>query len=55
MPDLSLGIEPPHLLFGHPFGALISEISPSGSTAADITAVNSDDRVYLDDDNFPSE
>ncbi len=55
VPDLSLGIEPPHLLFGRPFGALISEISPSGSTAADITAVNYDERVYLDDDNFPSE
>lgn len=54
-PDLSFGIEPPHLLFGQPFGVLISEISPAGSTTADITAVNYDDRLYADDDNFPSE
>lgn len=49
-PDLSLTIEPPHILFGRPFEVLITEISPSGSTSADVTAVNYDPRVY-DSDN----
>lgn len=55
VPDLSFEIEPPHLLFGKPFPVLISEIAPGGSTKADVTAVNYDERVYADDDSFPPE
>ena len=54
VPDLSLTIEPPHLLFGTVtkwvYPALVTEISPRGSTGANISAVNYDVRVYEDDD-----
>lgn len=54
VPDLSLTIEPPHLLFGTvtrwSYPALVTDISPRGSTGASITAVNYDERVYADDD-----
>lgn len=54
VPDLSLAIEPPHLLFGEStrwvYPALVTEISPRGSTGASISAVNYDERVYADDD-----
>lgn len=54
VPDLSLTIEPPHMLFGEltrwVYPALVTEISPRGSTGASITAVNYDERVYADDD-----
>lgn len=56
-PDTSWTVEPPHLLFGPlnrwVYPALISDVTPSGSSGASIKAVNYDDRVYSDDDNSP--
>lgn len=52
IPDLSLRIEPPHLIFGRPFPVLISEINPGGNVTADVSASNYDARVYADDDSF---
>lgn len=52
LPDLSLDIEPPHLIFGRPFGVLISEVNPGGNTTADVSASNYDERVYADDDSY---
>lgn len=55
-PDTSWEVEPPHLLFGPVarwnYPALITEISPSGSSGASVSAVNYDARVYDDDDGF---
>lgn len=55
VPDLSLAIEPPHLLFGPlarwTYPTLITDISPDGSTGARVAGVNYDVRVYEDDDN----
>lgn len=57
-PDLSLEIEPPHLLFGIStrwcYPVLVTSISP-GDYLADMEAVNYDERVYADDDNFAPE
>jgi hypothetical protein len=54
-PDLSWGIDPPHLLFGEStrwcYPVLITSIDP-GDHSADVEAVNYDPRVYADDDNF---
>ena len=54
-PDLSWGIDPPHLLFGETtrwcYPVLITSIEP-GDHSADVEAVNYDPRVYADDDNF---
>ncbi|MDI3391450.1 host specificity factor TipJ family phage tail protein [Pseudomonas sp. V98_8] len=54
-PDLSWGIDPPHLLFGEStrwcYPVLITSIEP-GDHSADVEAVNYDPRVYADDDNF---
>ncbi|MNG36355.1 hypothetical protein D3C84_1233620 [compost metagenome] len=56
MPDTSWAVEPPHLLFGpvasFSYPVLITDISPSGSTGASVSAVNYDVRVYADDDGF---
>jgi hypothetical protein len=57
VPDLSLTIEPPHLLFGPVtrwnYPTLITEISPSGGMGVSVSGVNYDPRVYSDDDNAP--
>jgi hypothetical protein len=49
--------EPPFLQFGHEsvwaFPALIQSVSPSGTRTCSVKAVNYDERMYLDDDNFP--
>ena len=49
-------VEPTHLVFGTStrwsFPVLVTEISPGGDTV-EVTAVNYDPRVYLDDDNSP--
>lgn len=54
-PDVSWGIEPPHMLFGETtrwcYPVLITSIDP-GDHSADVEAVNYDPRVYADDDNF---
>ncbi len=50
VPDVSWEIEPPHLLLGNPYPALISSIDPNSNTAASIRAVNYDPRVYTFDD-----
>ncbi|MCY1420166.1 hypothetical protein D9M71_357790 [compost metagenome] len=56
VPDTSWDVEPPHLLFGpvasFSYPVLITDISPSGSTGASVSAVNYDVRVYADDDGF---
>ncbi|HGK8963228.1 TPA: host specificity factor TipJ family phage tail protein, partial [Pseudomonas aeruginosa] len=49
VPDVSWEIEPPHLLLGNPYPALISSIDPNGNTAASVRAVNYDPRVYTFD------
>jgi hypothetical protein len=41
----------PKATFCYP--ALIKEVTPSGTVSCNVTAVNYDERVYLDDDNFP--
>lgn len=55
-PDTSWAVEPPHLLFGPVarwnYPALITEISPSGSSGASVSAVNYSPLVYEDDDGF---
>uniref|UniRef100_UPI00106D60C1 hypothetical protein n=1 Tax=Pseudomonas aeruginosa TaxID=287 RepID=UPI00106D60C1 len=50
VPDVSWEIEPPHMLLGNPYPALISSIDPKGNTAASVRAVNYDPRVYTFDD-----
>ncbi|SDS04115.1 Putative phage tail protein [Halopseudomonas litoralis] len=49
-------IEPTHLQFGPAqrwsYVALVQDVSPNGLTQATGTAVNYDERVYADDDNF---
>jgi len=56
VPDVSWDIEPPHLLFGPVnrwvYPALVTEISPQGSSGVSIKAINYDARVYADDDGF---
>lgn len=58
VPDLSGMIDtPPIIQFGHEskwcFPALITDVSPQGTRACSVKAVNYDDRIYADDDNFP--
>lgn len=57
VPDTSWDIEPPHLLFGTTetwtFPALITDISPRGSTGVSLTAVNYAPEVYQYDDSSP--
>jgi hypothetical protein len=56
-PDTSWQIEPPHLLFGPlnrwSYPVLITEITPNGTDAVSVKAINYDERVYADDDNAP--
>ncbi|HHW2896190.1 host specificity factor TipJ family phage tail protein [Pseudomonas aeruginosa] len=49
IPDVSWEIEPPHLLLGNPYPALISSIDPNGNTAASVRATSYDERVYIYD------
>lgn len=58
VPDMSGLIDtPPVIQFGHEskwcFPALITEVTPQGTRACSVKAVNYDVRVYADDDNFP--
>ena len=57
VPDTSWTVEPPHLLFGPltrwNYPVLITEVTPSGTVGANVSAVNYDDRIYLSDDEFP--
>lgn len=59
VPDLSGAIEQPVIQFGHEstwcFPALITDVTPQGTRACNVKAVNYDPRVYADDDNFPPE
>lgn len=54
VPDLSGTIEPPHLLFGlstrWTFPSLVTEITPNGTEAVSVKAINYDARVYANDD-----
>lgn len=56
-PDVSWKIEPPHLQFGPAtrwcYPVLITDVKPSGTSSVSVSAVNYDERVYLDDDNSP--
>lgn len=59
VPDLSGQIDtPPIIQFGHEskwcFPALITDVSPQGTRTCSVKAVNYDERMYLDDDAFPS-
>lgn len=57
VPVLDSAMDAPVLQFGPKakfcYPALIKEVNPSGTVSCNVTAVNYDDRVYLDDDNFP--
>lgn len=57
VPVLESAMDAPVLQFGPKakfcYPALIKEVNPSGTVSCNVTAVNYDDRVYLDDDNFP--
>lgn len=57
VPVLDLSIEPPYIQFGTlttwAYPALISSLTPTGTTGVTIEAVNYDARVYEDDDNSP--
>lgn len=56
-PDLTAHQEPVHVYFGTTkrwnFPALVTQISPSGPLAVNVTASNYDERVYADDNNTP--
>ncbi|MNJ25982.1 hypothetical protein D3C77_204450 [compost metagenome] len=56
-PVLNSAMDAPVLQFGPKakfcYPALIKEVNPSGTVSCNVTAVNYDDRVYLDDNNFP--
>lgn len=56
-PVIDSAMDAPVLQFGPKakfcYPALIKEVNPSGTVSCSVTAVNYDDRVYLDDDNFP--
>lgn len=56
VPDLEGRSEPPVLQFGPEgrwcYPALITDVTPSGTTSCKVSAVNYDVRVYADDDNF---
>ncbi len=57
VPVLNSAMDAPVLQFGPKarfcYPALIKEVNPSGTVSCNVTAVNYDERVYLDDDNFP--
>lgn len=57
VPVLDSAMDAPVLQFGPKakfcYPALIKEVNPSGTVSCNVTAVNYDARVYLDDDNFP--
>lgn len=57
VPILDSAMDAPVLQFGPKakfcYPALIKEVNPSGTVSCNVTAVNYDARVYLDDDNFP--
>lgn len=57
VPVLDTAMDAPVLQFGPKakfcYPALIKEVNPGGTVSCNVTAVNYDDRVYLDDDNFP--
>jgi hypothetical protein len=48
-PDTSLTLEPPHMIFGMPYAALVTDVSPRGSVGARVSAINYDPRVYAYD------
>lgn len=56
-PITNSAMDAPVLQFGPKakfcYPALIKEVNPSGTVSCNVTAVNYDERVYLDDDNFP--
>lgn len=49
-PDTSLALEPPHMIFGMPYAAIVTDVSPRGLTGARVSAINYDPRVYAYDD-----
>jgi len=51
-PDTSLALEPPHMIFGMPYAAIVTDVSPKGTTGARVSATNYDARVYAYDDAF---
>ncbi|VVM38074.1 hypothetical protein PS631_00135 [Pseudomonas fluorescens] len=57
VPVLDSAMDAPVIQFGPKakfcYPALIKEVNPSGTVSCNVTAVNYDERVYLDDDNFP--
>ncbi len=57
VPVLNSAMDAPVLQFGPKakfcYPALIKEVNPSGTVSCNVTAVNYDERVYLDDDNDP--
>jgi len=57
VPVLDSAMDAPVLQFGPKdrfcYPALIKEVNPSGTVSCNVTAVNYDARVYLDDDNYP--
>jgi hypothetical protein len=48
-PDTSLALEPPHMIFGMPYAAIVTDVSPKGTTGARVSATNYDGRVYAYD------
>lgn len=57
VPVLDTAMDAPVLQFGPKakfcYPALIKEVNPSGTVSCNVNAVNYDERVYLDDNNFP--
>lgn len=57
VPELDGPGEPPFLQFGQEdkwaFPALIQSVTPSGTKTCAVKAVNYDERMYADDDNYP--
>lgn len=57
VPVLDSAMDAPVIQFGPKakfcYPALIKEVNPSGTVSCNVTAVNYDERVYLDDNNFP--
>jgi hypothetical protein len=52
MPDTTLALEPPHMIFGMPYAAIVTDVSPKGTTGARVSATNYDERVYAYDNAF---
>ena len=56
-PVIDSAMDAPVLQFGPKakfcYPALIKEVNPSGTVSCNVNAVNYDERVYLDDNNFP--